>query len=99
MGLELRIFDLENHFDKKIEKLREEIKKTNTNESGLRKTVDKKFEILEQHVDERFSQAQSQMSKLETIVSLHHEYAEIKRQGDKLRALELKVVDIQRDTN
>ena len=38
------------------------------------------------------------MSKLENTLNLQHEYAEIKRQGEKLRTLEMKVADFMRDS-
>ena len=52
---------------------------------------------FEEMIDSKFIHMQGQMSKLESSLNLQHEYAEIKRQGEKLRALEMKVADSIRE--
>ena len=65
---------------------------------ALKRSVDKKMTQFEEMIDSKFIHMQGQMSKLENTLNLQHEYAEIKRQGEKLRTLEMKVADFVRDS-
>ena len=96
--VDIRLLNLENHFDKKIDKLDQEIQRSNTKEAALKRYVDKKMVQFEEMIDSKFIHMQGQMSKLENTLNLQHEYAEIKRQGEKLRTLEMKVADFMRDS-
>ena len=52
--VDIRFLDLENHFDKKIERLEQEILRSNTKEAALKRSIDKKMTQFEEMIDSKF---------------------------------------------
>ena len=52
---------------------------------------------MEKKLNDRIQALDSKIDKVNKSMDIQHEYAEIKRQGEKLKSLELKFVGFQRE--
>lgn len=58
---------------------------------------DKKMDKIERRLVDRIEALEAKIEKVNKSLDIRHEYAEIKRQGEKLKTLELKFISFQRD--
>ena len=89
--------DLEFRINSHLQKL-QDYKYSLTSESMTKQRLqDKKLEKVEKKLNDRIQALDSKIDKVNKTMDIQHEYAEIKRQGEKLKTLELKFVGFQRE--
>lgn len=92
-----RYKDLEFRVNTHLQKL-QDYKYSITSESLTKQRVsDKKMDKLEKRLVDRIEALEFKIEKVNKSQDIRHEYAEIKRQGEKLKTLELKFISFQRD--